>query len=127
MHEVCSLFLVYTKQNNLVLNFKKVKSIYDEQIKVYSENLPLIETAVKANVISKTDALKLEQLKLRSEEAYLTAKTASEAAQIIRQRYGLTNSDKFFEIGLEIWKSFEKKSTTTNLPSIKLIETQIAF
>ena len=110
-----------------VVNFQKVKSIYDDQLKVYSENLPLIETAVKANVISKTDALKLEQLKLRSEEAYLTAKTASEAAQIIRQKYGLTDSDKFFEIGLEIWKSFEKKSTTTNLPNIKLIETQISI
>ena len=115
------------KAEQTIVNFQKVKSIYDEQIKVYSENLPLIETAVKANVISKTDALKLEQLKLRSEEAYLTAKTASEAAQIIRQKYGLTNSDKFFEIGLEIWKSFEKKSTTTNLPSIKLIETQISI
>ena len=115
------------KAEQTIVNFQKVKSIYDEQIKVYSENLPLIETAVKANVISKTDALKLEQLKLRSEEAYLTAKTASEAAQIIRQKYGLTDSDKFFEIGLEIWKSFEKKSTTTNLPNIKLIETQISI
>ena len=115
------------KAEQTIVNFQKVKFIYDEQIKVYSENLPLIETAVKANVISKTDALKLEQLKLRSEEAYLTAKTASEAAQIIRQKYGLTESDKFFEIGLEIWKSFEKKSTTTNLPNIKLIETQISI
>ncbi len=115
------------KAEQTIVNFQKVKSIYDEQIKVYSENLPLIETAVKANVISKTDALKLEQLKLRSEEAYLTAKTASEAAQIIRQKYGLTDSDKFFEIGLEMWKSFEKKSTTTNLPNIKLIETQISI
>lgn len=115
------------KAEQTIVNFQKVKSIYDEQIKVYSENLPLIETAVKANVISKTDALKLEQLKLRSEEAYLTAKTASEAAQIIRQKYGLTDSDKFFEIGLEIWKSFEKKSTTTNLSNIKLIETQISI
>ena len=115
------------KAEQTIVNFQKVKSIYDEQIKVYSENLPLIETAVKANVISKTDALKLEQLKLRSEEAYLTAKTASEAAQIIRQKYGLTDSDKFFEIGLEIWKSFEKKSATTNLPNIKLIETQISI
>ena len=115
------------KAEQTIVNFQKVKSIYDDQLKVYSENLPLIETAVKANVISKTDALKLEQLKLRSEEAYLTAKTASEAAQIIRQKYGLTDSDKFFEIGLEIWRSFEKKSTTTNLPNIKLIETQISI
>ena len=64
------------KAEQTIVNFQKVKSIYDEQLKVYSDNLPLIETAVKANVISKTDALKLEQLKLRSEEAYLTAKTA---------------------------------------------------
>ena len=71
---------------------------------------------MKANVISKTDALKLEQLKLRSEEAYLTAKTASEAAQIIRQKYGLTDSDKFFEIGLEIWKSFEKNQRPPIFP-----------
>ena len=48
-------------------------------------------------MISKTDALKLEQLKLRSEEAYLTAKTASEAAQIIRQKYSLTSTDKFLK------------------------------
>ena len=87
--------------------------------------MPLIETAVKANVISKTDALKLEQLKLRSEEAYLTAKTASEAAKIVRQKYRLTSSDQFFEISLETWKSFEKKSTITDFPNIKLIDAQI--
>ncbi len=28
---------------------------------------------------------------------------------------------------MEIWKSFEKKPTTTNLPNIKLIETQISI
>ena len=115
------------KAEQTVVNFQKVRSIYDDQLKVYSENLPLIETAVKANVISKTDALKLEQLKLRSEEAYLTAKTASEAAQIIRQKYNLTDSDEFFEISLGNWRSFEKKSTTTSFPNIKLIETQVSI
>ena len=110
-----------------IVNFRKVKSIYDEQLKVYSDNLPLIETAVKANVISKTDALKLEQLKLRSEDAYLTAKTASEAAQLIRKKFGLTDNDKFFEISLENWRSFAKKSTTTSFPNIELIETQISI
>ena len=113
------------KAEQTIVNFQKVKSIYDEQLKVYSDNLPLIETAVKANVISKTDALKLEQLKLRSEEAYLTAKTASEAAKIVRQKYRLTSSDQFFEISLENWKSFEKKSTITDFPNIKLIDAQI--
>ena len=113
------------KAEQTIVNFQKVKSIYDEQLKVYSDNLPLIETAVKANVISKTDALKLEQLKLRSEEAYLTAKTASEAAKIVRQKYRLNFSDQFFEISLENWKSFEKKSTISNFPNIKLIDAQI--
>ena len=113
------------KAEQTIVNFQKVKSIYDEQLKVYSDNLPLIETAVKANVISKTDALKLEQLKLRSEEAYLTAKTASEAAKIVRQKYRLTSSDQFFKISLENWKSFEKKSTITVFPNIKLIDAQI--
>ena len=31
-----------------IVNFRKIKDIYDEQIKIYKESLPLIETAVKA-------------------------------------------------------------------------------
>ena len=48
--------------------------MYDEQLAIYEDNIPLIETAVKANVISKTEALKLEQLKIRSQEQFLIAK-----------------------------------------------------
>ena len=115
------------KAEQAILNFQKVKSIYDEQLKVYSDNLPLIETAVKANVISKTDALKLEQLKLRSEEAYLTAKTASEASEIIREKYNLNDNDKFFEINLKKWKLFEKQILTITSSNIQLLETQISI
>ena len=115
------------KAEQAILNFQKVKSIYDEQLKVYSDNLPLIETAVKANVISKTDALKLEQLKLRSEEAYLTAKTASEASEIIREKYNLDDNDKFFVINLKKWKLFEKQILTITSSNIQLLETQISI
>ena len=113
------------KADQAILNFQKIKSIYQEQLKVYSENLPLIETAVKANVISKTDALKLDQLKLRSEERYLNAKTLSEASTVVRQKYNLTDNDKFFKVDTISWKSFEKKVTKNNFTKIELIETQI--
>lgn len=113
------------KADQAILNFQKIKSIYQEQLKVYSENLPLIETAVKANVISKTDALKLDQLKLRSEERYLNAKTLSEASTVVRQKYNLTDNDKFFKVDTSSWKSFEKKVTKNNFTKIELIETQI--
>ena len=113
------------KADQAILNFQKIKSIYQEQLKVYSENLPLIETAVKANVISKTDALKLDQLKLRSEERYLNAKTLSEASTVVRQKYNLTDDDKFFKVDTSSWKSLEKKVTKNNFTKIELIETQI--
>jgi outer membrane protein TolC len=113
------------KADQAIVNFQKVKSIYQEQLKVYSENLPLIEAAVKANVISKTDALKLDQLKLRSEERYLNAKTLSETSLLVRQKYNLKDSDKFFEVDIKSWKSFEQKVTKNKFTKIKLIETQI--
>ena len=50
-----------------IINFGKIKVIYDEQVQIYNENQPLIETALKANVISKTEALKLQQLKIKDE------------------------------------------------------------
>ena len=62
------------KAEQSIVNFKKIEAIYKEQLAVYNDNLPLIQTAAKANIISKTDVLKLEQLKLKSEESYLTAK-----------------------------------------------------
>ena len=46
-----------------IVNFLKTKAIYDEQVKIYNDNLPLIETAVTANVISKSEALKLSAIK----------------------------------------------------------------
>ena len=36
-----------------ILNFYKIQKIYQEQLAVYNENLPLIKTAAKANIISK--------------------------------------------------------------------------
>jgi len=107
------------------LNFKKIKAIYDEQVKVYNESTPLIESAVKANVISKTEALKLEQLKLRSEELYLNASTSSETSYIIRKKFNLTESDDFFHINANDWKLFKRNFVENELIKIKLIETQI--
>ena len=34
-----------------ILNFYKIQKIYQEQLAVYNENLPLIKTAAKANII----------------------------------------------------------------------------
>ena len=113
------------KAEQAIVNFEKIEAIYNEQLAVYNDNLPLIQTAAKANIISKTDVLKLEQLKLKSEESYLTAKTAADAAQLIRKKYNLNNNDDFFKIDLKKWKSVEGKLTKNNFINIQLIETQI--
>ena len=113
------------KAEQAIVNFQKIEAIYNEQLAVYNDNLPLIQTAAKANIISKTDVLKLEQLKLKSEESYLTAKTSADAAQLIRKKYNLNNNDDFFTIDLKKWKSVEKKLTKNNFINIQLIETQI--
>ncbi len=110
-----------------ILNFYKIEKIYKEQLAVYNENLPLIKTAAKANIISKTDILKLEQLKLKSEEAFLTSKTAADAANLLRRKYKLTIENEFFEVDLEKWKSFESLSTETIFFELELIETQISI
>ena len=113
------------KAEQAILNFSKIEEIYNEQLAVYNDNLPLIQTAAKANIISKTDVLKLEQLKLKSEESFLTAKTAADAAKMIRKKYGLTDSDKPFSIDIQKWKNFENESTKNKLVNIQLIATQI--
>ena len=120
-----SQLMEVVKAEQAIVNFKKIEAIYNEQLAVYNDNLPLIQTAAKANIISKTDVLKLEQLKLKSEESYLTAKTAADAAQLIRKKYNLNNNDDFFTIDLKKWKSVEKKLTKNNFINIQLIETQI--
>ena len=94
---------------------------------VYNENLPLIKTAAKANIISKTDILKLEQLKLKSEEAFLTSKTAADAANLLRKKYKLTKDNEFFEVDLEKWEFFESLRKETIFSEIELIETQISI
>ena len=113
------------KAEQAILNFSKIEVIYNEQLAVYNDNLPLIQTAAKANIISKTDVLKLEQLKLKSEESFLTAKTAADAAKMIRKKYGLTDSDKPFSIDIQKWKNFENELTKNKFVNIKLIATQI--
>ena len=113
------------KAEQAILNFSKIEVIYNEQLAVYNDNLPLIQTAAKANIISKTDVLKLEQLKLKSEESFLTAKTAADAAKMIRKKYGLTDSDKPFSIDIQKWKNFESELTKNKLVNIQLIATQI--
>ena len=120
-----SQLMEIVKAEQAIVNFKKIEAIYNEQLAVYNDNLPLIQTAAKANIISKTDVLKLEQLKLKSEESYLTAKTAADAAQLIRKKYNLNNNDDFFTIDLKKWKSVEKKLTKNNFINIQLLETQI--
>ena len=99
------------KAEQAILNFSKIEVIYNEQLAVYNDNLPLIQTAAKANIISKTDVLKLEQLKLKSEESFLTAKTSADAAKMTRKKYGLTDNDKPFSIDVQKWKNFEQELT----------------
>ena len=113
------------KAEQAIINFGKIEAIYNEQLAVYNDNLPLIQTAAKANIISKTDVLKLEQLKLKSEESYLTAKTGADAAQLIRKKYNLNNNDNYLTIDLKKWKSVEGKLAKNNFINIQLIETQI--
>jgi len=113
------------KAEQAILNFSEIEVIYNEQLAVYNDNLPLIQTAAKANIISKTDVLKLEQLKLKSEESFLTAKTSADAAKMIRKKHGLTDNDKPFSIDIQKWKNFEQELTENNFVNIQLIETQI--
>ena len=120
-----SQLMEVVKAEQTIVNFEKIEAIYNEQLGIYNDNLPLIQTAAKANIISKTDVLKLEQLKLKSEESYLTAKTAADAAHLIRKKYNLNNNDDFFTIDLKKWKSIEEKLTKNNFINIQLIETQI--
>ena len=62
------------KAEQAILNFSKIEVIYNEQLAVYNENLPLIQTAAKANIISKTDVLKLEQLKVKKRRKFFNCK-----------------------------------------------------
>ena len=110
-----------------IKNFKKIEAIYDEQIQIYYENLPIIETAVKANVISKTEALKLQQLKIKSDERYLAAKTAADAAELVRGKYNLGENDQFFDLDTSKWKSFDNEKFNETLSNYKLLEIQIAL
>ena len=113
------------KAEQTILNFSKIEEIYNEQISVYNDNLPLIQTAAKANIISKTDVLKLEQLKLKSEESYLTAKTAADAANLVRKKYNLADKQEFFTINLKKWKAIEQQLKNGDLVNLQLINTQI--
>lgn len=124
MQNINSQLLQVLRAEQSILNFENVSKMYDEQLAIYEENIPLIDAAVKANVISKSEALKLEQLKIRSQEQFLIAKTAADAAQIIRKKFGLTGSDKFFKLDLESWKTAEKKLETTALPGLQLLDTR---
>ena len=108
-----------------IVNFGKIKAIYEEQVQIYNENQPLIETAVKANVISKTEALKLQQLKIKSDERYLGAKTAADAAELVRSKYRLDENDQFFDMDTSKWKSFNSDELTKTLSNYKLLDTQI--
>jgi len=115
------------KAESGIVNFRKIKAIYDEQTNIYLESLPLIETALKANVISKTDALKLQQLKIKSDERYLAAKTAADSAQLVRDKYGLSEKDTFFDLNTVGWKSFKSDKLTVGLENYRLLDIQIAL
>ena len=113
------------KSEQIILNFKKIEEIYNEQLDVYNKNLPLIKTAEKANIISKTDVLKLEQLKLGSEEKFLTAKSAADAANLVRKKYQLNETDDFFKLNLNRWREYEVQSDALSFINRDLIQTQI--
>ena len=118
-------FLEVIKSEQIILNFKKIEEIYNEQLDVYNKNLPLIKTAEKANIISKTDVLKLEQLKLGSEEKFLTAKSAADAANLVRKKYQLNETDDFFKLNLNRWREYEVQSDAFSFINRDLIQTQI--
>ncbi len=113
------------KAEQAILNFFKIEDIYNEQLSVYNDNLPLIQKAAKANIISKTDVLKLEQLKLKSEESYLTAKTAADSAYLIRKKYKLTDKQDFFKIDLKKWKAVKRQFKNGDLVNLQIIDTKI--
>lgn len=113
------------KSEQIILNFKKIEEIYNEQLDVYNKNLPLIKTAEKANIISKTDVLKLEQLKLGSEEKFLTAKSAADAANLVRKKYQLNETDDFLKLNLNRWREYEVQSDALSFINRDLIQTQI--
>ena len=54
-----SQLMEVVKAEQAIVNFGKIEAVYKEQLAVYNDNLPLIQTAAKANIISKTDVLKL--------------------------------------------------------------------
>ena len=108
-------------------NFAEVRKIYDEQIAIYKESRPLLDAAVKANVITKTEVLKLEQLKLRGEEQFLIAQNGANSAKIVRTKFQLLDTDKLFKTYSIRWSSLGQNLEQLNLPRLDIISAQASL
>ena len=53
------------------------------------------------------------------------AKTAADAAELIRSKYGLNTKDQFFELNTNKWKFFDSDQLTKKLSNYKLLENKI--
>lgn len=105
-------------------NFSAVKKVFDEQIAIYNESRPLLDAAVNANVITKSEVLKLEQLKLRGEEQFLVAQTSADAAEIVRTKFFLKDTDKFFKIYDNRWYGSGERLEQVKTPRLTILAAQ---
>jgi Outer membrane protein len=62
---------------------------------------------------------------LKSEESYLTAKTAADSAYLIRKKYKLTDKQDFFKIDLKKWKAVKRQFKNGDLVNLQIIDTKI--
>ena len=53
------------------------------------------------------------------------AKTAADAAELVRSKYRLDENDQFFDMDTSKWKSFNSDELTETLSNYKLLDTQI--
>ena len=53
------------------------------------------------------------------------AKTAADAAELVRSKYRLDENDQFFDMDTSKWKSFNSDELTKTLSNYKLLDTQI--
>ena len=55
------------------------------------------------------------------------AKTAADAAELVRSKFSLDENYQFFDLDLSKWKSFNSDELTKTLSNYKLLDIQIAL
>jgi len=124
LQSINSQLMQVLRAEQALKNFAEVRKIYDEQNAIYKESRPLLDAAVKANVITKTEVLKLEQLKLRGEEQFLIAQTGADAAKIVRTKFQLLDTDKLFKTYHTRWSSSGQNLEQLNLSRLDILSAQ---